>query len=102
MSDFVRICSKADLPPVGHVAEIAAAGKVLCIANIKGVISALDNECPHRGGPLGQGTIEDGMVMCPWHAWAFNVKTGCASHHAQTCVQVYPVEIRGDEVMAKL
>jgi len=48
----------------------------LCIANINGVIRALDNECPHRGGPLAEGLIEDGKLICPWHAWSFDPATG--------------------------
>lgn len=62
----------------------------------------MNNVCPHRGGPLGQGIIEDGKIICPWHAWAFDVKTGVAVHTANAKVEVYEVKVEGDDVLAKL
>ena len=41
-----------------------------------GRLSALQNECPHRGGPLSEGIVGAGTVICPFHAWKFNVETG--------------------------
>ena len=52
----------------------------ICLANVNGELSALDNICPHRQGPLGQGWMEGEAVICPWHSWAFNVKTGLAEY----------------------
>ena len=47
----------------------------MCIRD-SGKFSALDNRCPHQGGPLGEGSIENGMLRCPWHGWDFNPCTG--------------------------
>ncbi len=102
MSDFVRICGRADLPPSGDAREIVAAGKTLCVANENGSISVMDNECPHRGGPLGQGMLEGGKIICPWHAWAFDLKTGEAGQSSLAKVQVYEVRVEGEDVLAKL
>jgi nitrite reductase (NADH) small subunit len=102
MSDFVRICGKADLPPSGEAHEIVVGERVLCVANENGSISAMDNVCPHRGGPLGQGMIEGGKLICPWHAWAFDLKTGEATHAPQAKVPVYEVRVEGEDVLAKL
>ena len=102
MSEFVRILSRAELPSDGEAREVACAGKMLCVANVGGEISAMDNVCPHRGGPLGEGIIENGKVVCPWHAWAFDVKTGAAEHSPGDKVDVYPVRIEGDDVLVNL
>ena len=102
MGELVRICSKAELPGLGLAKEFTAGGKVLCVANVNGVICALDNECPHHGGPLGEGTVEEGKIVCPWHSWRFDPVTGRASHFPQAKVEVYDVRISGDDVLAMI
>jgi nitrite reductase (NADH) small subunit len=101
MSQLLKICLKGDLPPAGQAKEFSAGARTLCIANVDGVIRALDNECPHRGGPLAEGMIEDGKLICPWHAWAFDPVTG-ATHSSQERVAVYSVSIEGEEVFVKI
>lgn len=102
MAEFVRILRVSELPPAGEAREVVCGAKQLCIANSGGEFSAMDNVCPHRGGPLGQGVVEDGKVICPWHAWAFDVKTGAATHTPLARVEVYEVKIEGDDVLVKL
>ncbi|HVJ07491.1 MAG TPA: Rieske 2Fe-2S domain-containing protein [Acidisarcina sp.] len=102
MGQFVRICGIADLPAEGTVAEIRAGNLTLCLANVGGTISALNNVCPHRQGPLGQGTVEEGHVICPLHAWAFHAATGAYAHKPQESVQVYSVKILGQDVLADI
>jgi nitrite reductase (NADH) small subunit len=101
MSALVRICARGELPRPGEARECSAGTRTLCIANLDGVIRALDNECPHRGGPLGEGMIEEGKLICPWHGWAFDPATG-ATDSSQERVAVYPVSIEGDEVFVKI
>jgi nitrite reductase (NADH) small subunit len=101
MSQLLKICLKRDLPPAGQAKEFVAGVRTLCIANIDGVIRALDNECPHRGGPLAEGMIEHGKLICPWHAWAFDPATG-ATDNSQERVAVYPVSTEGEEVFVKV
>jgi len=78
--------------------EAEAAGVGICLANVNGELGALDNRCPHRGGPLGQGWIDGESVVCPWHSWTFNVKTGVAEFPVHERVTVFPVKIVGDGV----
>jgi nitrite reductase (NADH) small subunit len=101
MSELIRICVKSQLPPRGQAKEFAAGGRPLCIANVDGVIRALDNECPHRGGPLSEGMIEHGKLICPWHAWSFDPATGAADGGDEK-VAVYPLTIEGEDVFVKL
>ncbi|MBV9610809.1 MAG: Rieske (2Fe-2S) protein [Acidobacteria bacterium] len=98
MAEFIRACSKADLPPPGEAKEIPVAGRLVCIANVDGTISAIDNVCLHRGGPLGQGVIENGKLVCPWHAWQWDPKSGEAAHNPAARVAVYPIKVEGDDV----
>ena len=101
MSELVKICDRGALPKSGEAREFRAGARTLCIANVDGVIRALDNECPHRGGPLAEGMIEAGKLVCPWHAWAFDPATG-ATENSQERVAVYPVTIAGEEVFVKI
>lgn len=92
----------SELPPAGEAREVVCGARQICIANAGGAISAMDNVCPHRGGPLGQGIVEDGKLICPWHAWAFDVKTGAAVHTPGAKVDVYEIKIEGEDVFVKL
>lgn len=103
MREFVKIGGVADLPKEGCVKEFTAPdGRLLCVARVKGEVTAMDNECPHNGGPLGEGSIEEGRVICPWHGWAFDRHTGKADHNPVRAVEVFEVKVEGDEVLARV
>lgn len=89
----------SEAPAPGHLLEAEANGIALCLANIEGELSALDNLCPHRQGPLGQGWIEGRAVVCPWHSWAFDVKTGIADYPAGERVAVFPIKTEGLDIL---
>lgn len=98
MAEMIRICSVSELPAEGQVCE--AADGNLCIARVNGEIAVLTNICPHEEGPLGQGMIENGRVVCPFHGWAFDVKTGAAEHDPREKARVFPCEIRDGALYA--
>jgi nitrite reductase (NADH) small subunit len=75
---------------------------VICLARVKGELAAVDNLCPHRQGPLGQGWIEGNAVVCPWHSWAFDVTTGVSEYPENERVQVFPVKLEGDAVLIEV
>lgn len=99
MPDLVRICSEGELPREGEVCEMA--GGRLCVTRVNGEIAVLDNVCPHSEGPLGQGMVEDGRVVCPYHGWAFDVKTGAASHAPDEKVRIYEAVIKDGELLVR-
>jgi nitrite reductase (NADH) small subunit len=99
MREMVRICSEKELPREGRVCEMA--GGRLCVARVKGEIVVMDNRCPHQGGPLGQGFVEKGRVVCPFHAWAFDVKTGEAQHDPRGKVRIYESEVKDGALMVR-
>ncbi len=97
-----KLASKSDLPSDGEAKEFVLAGKVICVANIDGAYSAMDNICVHRGGPLGQGVVLDGKVVCPWHGWMYDPKTGVPDVDPRLCVAVYPIKMDGDDVLIEI
>ncbi len=102
MAEFVRICAQSELPAVNQVREFVVHDRALCIANVGGQIAVLDGTCPHEGGPLGEGSIEEGRVVCPWHAFAFDVHTGTASDDPEFRAQVFEAKVENGELRAKL
>jgi nitrite reductase (NADH) small subunit len=89
---LVKVCAAAELPP-GQCREVKAGDKTLALYNVGGTFHATTNTCIHRGGPLGQGMLEGQVVMCPWHAWTFDVTTGENTANGQLKVQTYPVTV---------
>jgi len=102
MADFVRICSQGEIPAAGTVKEFVVDGRALCVGNVDGAVCVLDGTCPHEGGPLGEGTIEGGKIVCPWHAFAFDVKTGSTGEAPDLKADVLEAKVEGGELMAKL
>lgn len=83
MSDGQRVWVRVDRPDIdeGTVTTVVAAGRAVCITRTADGWGALDNRCPHQGGPLGEGQIETGddgndYVICPWHAYEYDPATG--------------------------
>jgi|SRR6266481_9623516 len=99
---IVKIASTSDLPPVNEAKEFLCGDRTICVANVNGTISAMDNVCLHRGGPIGQGVIEKGKVVCPWHGWAWDPKTGEATQNANARVAVYPLRIENGDVLIEI
>ena len=95
---FTKLADQSDLPPINSVKELPCGDKLICVSNVNGEIGAMENTCLHRGGPLGQGVIEGGKVICPWHGWAWDPKTGLGPAPGAK-IAVYPVKIEGGEVM---
>jgi nitrite reductase (NADH) small subunit len=102
MAEWVRLCALTEAPAVGSVMEAEARGVAVCLANIDGRLAALDNVCPHRHGPLGQGWVEGQAVVCPWHSWAFDTTTGEALPPDHGHVAVLPVRVEGGDVLVEL
>jgi nitrite reductase (NADH) small subunit len=102
MSNFVKLTTQAELPPEGEAREFSLGDKVVCVANVNGTITAIDNVCLHRGGPLGQGVIEGDKLVCPWHGWQWDPKSGEAAHNAELKVEVYALKLENGDVMIQV
>ena len=73
---WYKVLDNKDRLPEGRVQTVTAGHQGICLTHFEGKFSALDNSCPHQGGPLGEGSIENGMLRCPWHGWDFHPCTG--------------------------
>jgi len=102
MSEYVKLTTTSELPPVGEAREFELNGKTICIANTGDAFAALDNVCLHRGGPLGQGMVDGNKIICPWHGWMFDVTTGACTHDTNARVRVYAMKVEGDDVLVAL
>jgi nitrite reductase (NADH) small subunit len=98
---FIRVAAQSELPPVNQAKEFLCGDKTICIANVNGEFAAMDNVCLHLGGPLGEGVVEGGKVICPWHGWAYDPTTGEANRSGQK-VAVYPVKVENGDVLIEI
>jgi nitrite reductase (NADH) small subunit/3-phenylpropionate/trans-cinnamate dioxygenase ferredoxin subunit len=101
MGQGVPIGRASDVPEgTGRVVE--AGGRTLAVFNVGGRFYALDNECGHRGGPLGEGDLDGTTVVCPWHAWRWDVTTGGNVNNPAVKVGCYPVTEREGSLFVEL
>jgi nitrite reductase/ring-hydroxylating ferredoxin subunit len=77
-------------------------GTEVLLVNIKGVIYACENECPHQGSPMQGGIIKDDQLSCPRHGYRFDLKTGACSAFPEYTLKIYPIEIRGDDIFVSV
>ncbi len=73
-----KVLDNTEELPEGRVMSVTAEHQGICLTHFEGKFSALDNKCPHQGGPLGEGSIENGLLRCPWHGWDYHPCTGIA------------------------
>src|SRR3989442_5700594 len=97
----VRLAAVGDVP-AGEGRVIEAQGKVLALFNVDGTYYAIDNTCAHRGGPLGEGDLEGRIVVCPWHAWRWDVTTGANANNPAVKVACFPVAVEDGAIFVEL
>ena len=99
MAQFVKVGSRAEFEDLEAGKLVEAAGQIIAVFNVGGNYYAIENTCPHRGGPLAEGIMAGEEVICPWHGSRFNVKTGSVvTPPARQGVKSFPVRISGDDV----
>jgi 3-phenylpropionate/trans-cinnamate dioxygenase ferredoxin component len=84
----------------GRVVEVG--GRTVALFNVDGDYHCIDNTCPHRGGPLGEGDLEGRVVSCPWHAWRWDVITGANVNNPAVRVSAFPVTVEDGAVFVEL
>ncbi len=97
MSKFVPVAQVADIPS-GESRAYVVGDREVAVFNVDGVFHAIENACPHQGGPLAEGWIEGNIVTCPWHAWCFDVTTGAMTLGGYTTVDAFDVALDGTTV----
>jgi nitrite reductase (NADH) small subunit len=100
MSEFTDVCAAADLEP-GQCMEARVGDKAVALVNVEGTVCAVSNTCLHRGGPLGQGFVQGSLLICPWHAWAFDAKTGLSDVNPEMILDRYEVRVEDGRILVK-
>lgn len=93
--EFLTVARISDVDP-GRARVIYLRGTEIALFNVNGTFYAVDNLCPHEGGPLVAGTVKGEILTCPWHRWQFHLGTGCSPVNPALKVPTYPVKIEGD------
>lgn len=100
MGEFVKVASTSDLQPGGGLV-VELDGRIIALFNANGEFYALDNTCLHRGGPLGEGHVDQKnlTVSCPWHGWVYSLATGVSPVNPGVCIKKFEVKVEGEDVM---
>ncbi len=99
MKTFIRVADAAEIPP-GTGKHVEVGDHVIAVFNHEGRFYALDGTCPHQGGPLGEGYLdEQGIVTCPWHGWQFRVADGESPLSPALRARAYDVEVQDGQVL---
>src|SRR3954447_12096664 len=80
--------------PPGTVREAIIEERSYAVCNVDGELFALSGDCPHRNGPLGHGALHGHQLLCPWHLWEFDVRTGECDMRPDCAIATYPVIVR--------
>lgn len=101
MPQFVRVAAESELPE-GASKEVELDGRVVALFHVGGKLFAVDGICPHAGGPLSEGTVEAGVVTCPWHGWQFHLSNGQNVYNSKCVQQCYEVKVEGGEILVSV
>jgi len=96
-----KVAELDDLPE-GRVKTVHVGRRSLALAHYQGSYGALDNKCPHQGGPLGEGSIEHGWLRCPWHGYDYNPLDGTPPEGFSDAPTCFATEVRDDGVYVAL
>jgi pyruvate oxidase len=97
-----HLVDRADVPGEGRVRSVTVDGRSVALARCGARLGALENRCPHQGGPLGEGSIENGWLRCPWHGYDYDPLTGQPPEGFSDGVTSYEVDQRADGVYVRL
>lgn len=100
--EYLAIGDTADFTE-GRPKLIQVDERPVAIIRVGETLFAIEDMCPHRGGPLSEGTIEGATVTCPWHKAAFDLRTGASTDAGSAkSIQTFRVSIQGTEAFLEL
>lgn len=100
-TDSLAVARFADLPDDGGLC-VNVDGRQIALFRVGDEVFAIDNVCPHQGGPLADGCLDGAFVTCPMHAWTFDVRTGAVVSGGSIPVRAYDAVVDGGEIMVAL
>jgi len=87
--------------PQGSGLGVTVGRYEVALFNVAGDIFAIENVCPHQGGPLADGFLEEHYITCPWHAWCFDVRTGKMTLGDFARVPRFEVRVEDDTIFVR-
>src|SRR5438105_12098130 len=100
MENFVKVAETSEIP-MGHGKVVEVGGYTIAVLNSGGTFYAIDNLCPHKGGPLGEGVVVGNTVICPWHRWIFDVTNGKCLINPIAKVACFELKVEGEDILIK-
>jgi nitrite reductase/ring-hydroxylating ferredoxin subunit len=97
VADYVRVARVSDIPP-GSAKVVVVRGHPVALFHVEGAFYAVSNVCLHRGGPIGEGTLDGPVVTCPMHGWEYDVRTGKNVANPLARLATYPVRLEGEDI----
>jgi nitrite reductase/ring-hydroxylating ferredoxin subunit len=98
-AEWVAVAGAEALPPGAAVSLRLGPDNEVAVFNVDGELYAVDGACPHRGGPLAEGVVRDGIVTCPLHWFRFDVRTGeHVGNDPRLRLTCYPMRVAGGVV----
>lgn len=103
MAELVKVAAVSEIAP-GSSKIVEVGGELVAVFNIKGTFYAVHNTCLHRGGPLGEGFVndEEKTVECPWHGWVYSLESGETTFDPGQKVRTYKAVVKGGDVFIEL
>jgi len=98
---FIQVLNASDLP-VGRIKAVKIDDRMVAVSHTASGFFATDNTCPHRGGPLAEGDLLGEEIVCPWHLWGFDVRTGLCPGNAEYSINTHEVKLDGDRILVRL
>jgi nitrite reductase (NADH) small subunit len=95
------VCKVGDLND-GESGAVAIGNKTIAVFRVGDKYHAIDDTCPHMGGSLSAGFVQDGIVTCPWHYWRFRLSDGAWADNPRISIGCYKVLIVGDEIQIEI
>ncbi len=102
MGTLIKVATAETLTP-GKAACCEVLGQRIAVFNVDGTIYAINDVCPHSGGPLSEGFVKNGAVACPWHGAEFSLATGMVqTPPARQGVRSYRVVVEGNDIKVEI
>ncbi len=97
---WTKVATKDEIAP-GEFKLVTINGEQIVLFNLNNEFFALSHNCPHEGGPIGEGELVGSCVICPWHGWMFDVKTG-KSPNRDARIETFEVKVKGNNILVNL
>ena len=101
MDDWIKVAQLADVPVLGARIYRHNEGEIAIFRTAEDKVFALNNRCPHKGGPLSEGIVHGGQVTCPLHNWQIDLATGEAQGADTGCTERFEVKVAGEDIFLR-